>query len=134
MAKFTQEQIDQALSTKAAHLGPDDVRRIAKNKQAVLTMIGEFPESWDKAKRQARLLFDIIEASAAGRFHAHPDQLKDATAALIYLGELLDIVPDDQEGGYADDAAVVGTAISRSAELVRKFCEKQGLNVGEYID
>lgn len=134
MASFTKEQIESALKTKSEHLSPDDVRRIADNKDAVMKMIEEFPENWAKAQRQATVLFELIEACAHGKLNIHPDDLREAAGALIYLGAPMDIVPDDEEDGYADDAAVVGLAIQKSAKQVRALCKLKGLNAAEYVD
>jgi len=134
MASFTKEQIESALKAKSEHLKPDDIRRIAQAKDAVLKMVEEFPENWAKAKRQAVLLFDLIEASSTGKLNILPEDLKFAAGALIYLGEALDIVPDDEEDGYADDAAIIGLAISKSEKYVAMLCTQRELNIAEYLD
>lgn len=134
MASFTEQQIEQALEAKARRLDQYDIRRISEAKDAVMKMIGEFPDSWAKAQRQATLLFEMIEAAATGKLQAHPDQLKYAAGALIYLGDPLDIVPDEDEDGYADDAAIVGLAIKKSESQVRDFCKARGLDAAEYVD
>lgn len=134
MTSFTKEQIESALRTKSAHLGPEDVRRIADNKSTVMKMIQDFPPNWAKAQRQSMMLFELIEASATGRMDVHPEELKSAAGALIYLGAPLDIIPDDEADGYSDDAAVVGLAIAQSEKHVRAFCEAHGRNAAEYLD
>lgn len=134
MASFTKKQIESALDAKSKHLNQYDIRQIAESKDAVMKMIGEFPENWAKAQRQATLLFELIEAAANGKLKADPEELRFAGGALIYLGEALDIVPDDEEDGYSDDAAIVGLAIARTEKHVRAFCESRGLNVAEYLD
>ena len=134
MASFTKEQIEQALGAKSKHLNQYDIRQIADAKDAVSKMIKEFPDSWAKAQRQATLLFDMIQDAANGKFDVHPDELRFAGGALIYLGEALDIVPDDEDDGYADDAAVVGLAIAKSEKHVRAYCQLKGISVVEYLD
>lgn len=134
MTNFTREQIDTALRTKSEHLSPDDIRRIAGNRAAVMKMVDEFPEHWAKARRQATLLFDMIEAAATGKAAIHPDDLKCAAGALIYLGAALDIVPDDESDGYADDAAIVGLAVAQSDEAIRVYCRARGLDPADYVE
>lgn len=134
MPAFTKEQIEKALSAKSTKLGPADIRRIADNKDAVMKMIGDFPESCDKARRQATLLFELIRAAATGKMNVHPDELRDAAGALIYLGAALDIVPDDETDGYTDDAAVIGLAIQKSQVHVRNYCTMMGLSATDYLD
>ena len=134
MATFTREQIDAALTAKSIHLSPDDIRRVADARDSVMKMIAEFPSSWAKAQRQATMLFELIEASATGKVNVHPEDLKYAAGALIYLGEALDIIPDDEKDGYADDAAIVGLAVAKSEPFVREYCESRKLNLAEYLD
>ena len=55
-----------------------------------------------------------------------------AAGALIYLAAPIDIVPDQEKGGYADDAAVVALAFTRSEGPVRTFCQLRGLDLAEY--
>lgn len=134
MASFTKEQIEAALEAKSRHLNEYDLRQISGAKAAVMKMVAEFPESWAKAKRQATLLFEMIEAAANGKLAVHPDDLRFAGGALVYLGDSLDIVPDEETDGYADDAAIVGLAIKKSEEQVKKYCASKGLSAAEYLD
>lgn len=133
MPAFTTEQIEKALSAKSTNLGPEDIRRIADNKDAVMKMIDAFPQGYDKARRQATLLFEMIRAAATGQLSVHPDELRHAAGALIYLGAPLDIIPDDEADGYADDAAVIGLAILKSQAHVRTYCTMMRLDVNEYL-
>lgn len=133
MAKFTPEQIESALNAKSERLGPGDIKRIAGARDAVLKMLDEFPDAYAQAKKQGSLLFDLIAASSTGKINVHPDELKYAAGALIYLGEALDLVPDDQEDGYADDAAIIALAIQKSAALVRLLCQSKGLDPADFL-
>ena len=134
MPSFTREQIQKALSAKSQNLSPDDIRRVATNKDAVMKMVDEFPAQWEKAQKQAKVLFELIRAAATGKMDVHPDELKEAAGALIYLGAPVDIIPDDEKDGYADDAAVIGLAISKTEKHVRAYCEMAGLNAADYFD
>jgi len=134
MPSFTHEQIEKALSFKSLHLTPHDVRRVADNKEAVLKMISKFPESPAKPRQQATVLFEIIRAAATGKLNVPPEELRWAAGALIYLGAPVDIIPDDEADGYADDAAVIQLAIQKSERHVRAYCQLAGLNVADYLD
>lgn len=134
MASFTKQQIESALEAKSRHLNEHDLRQISGAKDAVMKMVAEFPDTWIKAQRQATLLFEMIEAAANGKLAVHPDDLRYAGGALVYLGDSLDIVPDDQEDGYADDAAIVALAIEKSKDQIAKYCATQGLTVAEYFE
>lgn len=134
MASFTNEQIESALVTKSQRLDQYDIRRIAGAKDAVTKMIEEFPQKWDEARKQATLLFEMIEDAANGKFNAQPEELKFAAGALIYLGDPLDLVPDEDDDGYADDAAIVKLAIQKSAAQVKTYCEVKGRQASDYLD
>jgi len=128
MAAFTKEQVAAALDAKAAHLTKKDLERIAKNRETVLRMVQEFPDSHGQAKRQAVLLLDIIAAGTAPT-----EALLQAAAALIYLGAPVDLVPDHEEHGYADDAAIVALAVARIEESVRVHCAERSLDPAGYL-
>jgi len=128
MAAFTKEQVAAALDAKAAHLTKKDVERIAKNKDTVLRMVQEFPEAHGQAQRQAVLLLDIIVAGTAPA-----ESLTQAAAALIYLGAPIDLVPDHEEHGYSDDAAIVALAVARIEESVRVHCAERHLDLKNYL-
>jgi uncharacterized membrane protein YkvA (DUF1232 family) len=133
MPAFTPAQIEKALAAKSQHLSPEDIRRVANNQAAVMKMIEEFPEQHAKAKRQAKVLFELIRATSIGKLSIHPDELRLAAGALIYLGAPMDIIPDDEKDGYADDAAVVALAAQKTAAHVRAYCTSMGLPVDDYL-
>jgi uncharacterized membrane protein YkvA (DUF1232 family) len=134
MANYTEAQIEAALRAKSERLSTADILRIVGAKAAVMKMVDEFPDNRARARRQATLLFDLIESCANGKLSVRSDDLKYAAGALIYLGEPLDLVPDDEEDGYADDEAVVSLAIQKSAAQVRLFCETNAVDVSEYLE
>jgi len=132
MASFTREQIEKALDAKSEHLGDADLLRIVENRDTVLKMIQDFPDNWHKARRQATVLFELLEANLKGAKPWAP--LRPAAGALIYLASPLDLVPDDQTDGFADDAAIIGLAIERLRAEVKMHCEALGRNAAEYLD
>ena len=134
MAAFTKEQIEKALDAKSSLLTLADVERIAKAKETVVRVIDDFPDNWSKARRQATALFELIEWHFQGKRELPLEALQLAAGALIYLSAPLDLVPDDQEDGYADDAAIVSLAAERNREHIREFCEATGRNAAEYLD
>lgn len=134
MPAFTMQQITSALDAKSAHLGPEDLARIAERREQVLAIIDEFPDSWAKAKRQATLLFELVSAGEEPASKIPLDARKTAAGALIYLSAPLDLVPDDEKDGYADDAAIVSLALSRVESVARELCAKSGKNAAEYFD
>jgi uncharacterized membrane protein YkvA (DUF1232 family) len=134
MKGFTQEQIAMALDAKSKHLVQEDLARIALGREAVLKIISEFPDGWQKARRQATLLFELIEAAQAGRANVSLDAQKLAAGALIYLSAPLDLVPDDETDGFADDAAIVSLALRRIEAEAKGYCLASGKNTAEFFD
>lgn len=134
MAAFTMDQIATALDAKSAPLGLEDLARIAERREHVVAVIDEFPENWAKAKRQAALLLEVVLTGEDRNAKIPLDARKIAAGALIYLSAPLDLVPDDEADGYADDAAIVSLALSRVESVARELCEKSGRNAAEYFD
>jgi uncharacterized membrane protein YkvA (DUF1232 family) len=133
MPSFTPAQIQKALDAKSEHLTEADLRRIAESSATVLKMIDDFPESWAKARRQANVLLELLEANLKNPKLAW-SVLRPAGGALIYLGSPLDLVPDDEEDGFADDAAIISLAIEQLRAQVKAHCEALGRNSAEYLD
>lgn len=129
MARFEMKQVEAALDAKAAHLTEKDLARIVESRAAVMKLVQEFPADQLRARRQGELLFALLEAGSASI-----ETRKQAAGALIYLGAPIDLVPDDQEGGYEDDAAVIACAIRRCEEAVRVHCAQHDLDSSDYLE
>lgn len=128
MSAFSKDQVEKALDAKAAHLTDKDVARIATSGDAVKKLIADFPPAYEKARRQAELLFDLL-----GDARVPLETRKQAAGALIYLGAPIDLVPDDEADGHADDAAVVALAIERAESAARIYCAEKGLSLADYL-
>jgi uncharacterized membrane protein YkvA (DUF1232 family) len=128
MASFTPAQVAAALDTKAGHLGLKDLERVVAGGDAVRQMLLGFPKEHALAGRQAELLLDLLGAGTAPI-----ESRKQAAGALIYLGAPIDLVPDDDEDGYSDDAAVIQLAVTRTEEALRVHCVERGLDFDEYL-
>ncbi len=129
---FTSQQIEDALVLKANELGPEDFQRIASAGQAVKQLLREFPRELSKTRDQAWLLFEMLK-SYTDRKAISLQSAQLAASALLYIGSPMDLIPDEEEDGFADDAAVVDLAIQRSADDVRKFCELDQRDPSHYL-
>lgn len=128
MARFDSQQVAAALDAKALHLTEKDLARIAESPDTVTKLIDEFPTAAHKTRRQAKLLLDLLTAERGSI-----EVRKQAAGALIYLAAPVDLVPDDEEGGYDDDAAVIDLAVQRCQETVRVFCTERQLDPNDYF-
>lgn len=130
----SKETYQRALDAKAAHLTQADIERIGANEAYVRQAIDKFPDSWAKARRQADALFLLIQSSLSGEQNVSLEILRYAAGSLLYLSSPLDLVPDDEEGGFADDAAVLGFAIEKARADITKLCQRTGKNAAKYLD
>jgi len=129
MSGFTEQEVADALEAKSARLTERDVTHVAKSRAAVEKLIADFPEQWAKARRQAGLLLELVSDATVAL-----ESRRYAAGALIYLGAPLDLVPDEDEDGFADDAAVVALAVRRCEPAVRTYCVQRSLNAAEFLD
>lgn len=127
---FSGEQVKRALDSKAERVSSGDVARIVQMRSAVEEKLAEFPPELLEARTQGALLFAYLESMAQAPLTA---ETKQAAGALLYLSAPVDLVPDHEPGGYADDAAVVALAVERSRAALRAFCEKSGRIVPSWL-
>ena len=132
MTTFTSQQIEAALVLKAKELGPEDFKRIAAAGQAVQGLLKEFPEELSKSRDQAWLLFEIVK-SQAEKENLSLEGTQLAASALIYIGSPMDLIPNEEIDGFADDAAVIALAIERAEADVRNLCKLAQLDPAKYL-
>ena len=53
--------------------------------------------------------------------------------ALLYLSAPIDLVPDTEDGGFLDDAAILELAVQNIVEELRAFCERRGLDASDAL-
>jgi uncharacterized membrane protein YkvA (DUF1232 family) len=118
---FTSDQIARALEAKAKRLTLEDLDRVRASVSSVQEKLAEFPPSLNDSKVRAELLLEFC-GDESGSFEAR----KLAAGALLYLSSPLDLIPDHEPDGYADDAAVVDLATKRITNDLRAFCTRTG--------
>lgn len=141
MARFADEQVRKALELKARSVERDDVERVAGNRAAVQALIDELPPELGRARKQAALLFEFVEHAAQGLRSGGGDDaaspsfgaVQEAVGALLYLSSPIDLVPDTEDGGYLDDAAILELAVQRIVPVLRAFCEERGIDPSETL-
>src|SRR5690606_9895701 len=142
MVKFADGQVRKALELKAWAVERDDGERVAGSRAAVQALIDELPQDLGRARKQATLLFEFVEfaaaemrASDAGEGgHVPPfEAVREAVGALLYLSAPIDLVPDTEDGGFLDDAAILELAVQNIVEELRAFCERRGLDASDAL-
>lgn len=118
------ETIARALRTKSDPLGRADLERIVTAPEAVEKLIGDLPASFAAAREGANLLFSFLEEALDREPARVTAAMKTAGGALLYLASPLDLVPDQDEGGYEDDAAVVLLALRELGDELTEFVRR----------
>lgn len=79
---------------------------------------------------QLEFLADAIEDFAEGAYDDFPYYaIAEATFAIIYAHQGVDIIPDfDENFGYADDSAVVRVVLIKYEKDFARYAKKQGFN------
>lgn len=74
------------------------------------------------AKEDMKLLIDYIIDVAKGNYKGYNvNRLLIVIAALLYVIDPIDIVPDFLLGGFLDDATVIGWAITKVAQELEEY-------------
>ena len=74
------------------------------------------------AKSDLKLLMDYVTDIAHGNYSNYrTDRLLIIIAALLYVIDPIDVVPDLLVGGFWDDATVIGCAITKVAEELQAY-------------
>ena len=74
------------------------------------------------AKSDLKLLMDYVTVIAHGNYSNYRmDRLLLIIAALLYVIDPVDVVPDILFGGLLDDATVIGCAITKVAEELQAY-------------
>lgn len=120
---FNAEQVKKALDSKASRVSQADLARIVELRAAVEEKLRAFPAEHQEAREQGELLFAFLESTVNAPLVA---EAKETAGALLYLSAPVDLVPDHEPGGYADDAAVLDLAVGRIRDALRAFCDKSG--------
>jgi uncharacterized membrane protein YkvA (DUF1232 family) len=130
MSKFDADAVARALDLKVERLRPEDVQRVAANGAAVQALIDELPRELERSRQQARLLFGFLSANADAVSGPRFSAVAQAAGALLYLSSPLDLVPDTEDDGYADDVAILELAVERIRPALEKFCREHGWEAG----
>lgn len=133
MSEFDAEAVRRALDLKVERLRAEDVKRVALNKAAVEALIEELPGELERSRQQARLLYDFLathaDAQAGPMFRA----VAQAAGALLYLSSPLDLVPDSEDDGYADDVAILELAVERIRPALEAYCSARGIETSAVL-
>lgn len=75
-----------------------------------------------EAKEDIKLLMDYITDVAKGNYkNYNSERLLIVIAALLYVIDPIDMIPDFIVGGFLDDATVIGWAITKVAQELEDY-------------
>jgi uncharacterized membrane protein YkvA (DUF1232 family) len=133
MLSFSPEDVVKALDVKVEHVTVEDARRIAQNTAAVQSLIDALPKELTRSVNQATLLFELVCAHVKGEDPTPFSSVAQAVGALLYLSSPVDLVPDHEEQGYLDDAALLELAVQRIAPDLKAFCNSKAYDSTRYL-
>jgi uncharacterized membrane protein YkvA (DUF1232 family) len=134
--KKQKEKIKTHFRRMTEKVKKEDVIRLAK------TFEEKFKKAKDKLKdhpkfgvfiRQCELLYDIIRDWVKGEYDPPWQVIGAITAALLYVINPVDIIPDFIPViGYIDDLFVVALCIKLIRGELRRYCEIKGIDKSLY--
>jgi uncharacterized membrane protein YkvA (DUF1232 family) len=111
------------------------LERLRASREAVQSKLREIPNRMQKLVNQVRLLLDLADDYASGRYRAVSWlSLGVAVVAALFFLSPADVVPDWLPVvGQLDDMAAVAIALKVLKRDLIKYCEFRGLNPAEYF-
>jgi uncharacterized membrane protein YkvA (DUF1232 family) len=119
-------QIQESYLTGIKSANAEKVAYIAKNLPKVLRRLKKSEESWHVKMAEAAEVFALLLRRESGISRS---ARKELVATLYYLCHPFEVIPDYIPGrGYADDALVLNTCMSRLRQLGVKLEIENGPN------
>jgi uncharacterized membrane protein YkvA (DUF1232 family) len=111
------------------------LERLRMSREAVLNKLQEIPDRMQKLVNQIRLLLDLADDYASGRYRAVSWlALGVAVVAALFFLSPADVVPDWLPiVGQLDDVAAVAIALKVLQRDLIKYCRYRGLDPAEYF-
>lgn len=111
------------------------MEQLRKSRADVFKKAREIPDRVTKLANQLRLLIDLVEDFADGRYRAVPwYSVAIAVMATLYFVSPQDLVPDWLPVlGQLDDIAVIAIALRLIRKDLIKYCERRGLDASLYF-
>jgi uncharacterized membrane protein YkvA (DUF1232 family) len=111
------------------------LERLRASREAVQAKLREIPDRMQKLVNQVRLLLDLADDYASGRYRAVSWlSLGVAVVAALFFLSPADVVPDWLPVvGQLDDMAAVAIALKVLKRDLIKYCQFRGLDPAEYF-
>src|SRR5688572_9538345 len=111
------------------------LERLRKSREAVHEKLREIPDRMQKLVNQVRLLLDLADDYATGRYRAVSWlSLAVAVVAALFFISPADVIPDWLPVvGQLDDMAAIAIALKVLKRDLIKYCQFRGLNPAEYF-
>jgi uncharacterized membrane protein YkvA (DUF1232 family) len=111
------------------------LERLRASREAVQAKLREIPDRMQKLVNQVRLLLDLADDYASGRYRAVSWlSLGVAVVAALFFLSPADVVPDWLPViGHLDDMAAVAIALKVMKRDLIKYCQFRGLDPAEYF-
>ncbi len=111
------------------------IEQLRKSRAEVFKKAREIPDRVIKTANQLRLLIDLVEDFAEGRYRAIPwYSVAIAVAATLYFVSPQDLVPDWLPVlGQLDDIAVIAIALKLIRTDLIRYCEHRDLDPSLYF-
>jgi uncharacterized membrane protein YkvA (DUF1232 family) len=111
------------------------LERLRASREAVLEKLREIPDRMQKLVNQIRLLLDLTDDYASGRYREVSWlSLGVAVVAALFFISPADVVPDWLPiVGQLDDMAAVAIALKVLKRDLIKYCQFRGLDPAEYF-
>jgi uncharacterized membrane protein YkvA (DUF1232 family) len=109
--------------------------KLLVDRDRVQKTLQEIPKRMQLVTNQARLVVELIDDFAAGRYRDIPwHSLAVASVAILYSVSPADAVPDFVPGvGSVDDLVVIGIAFRLIRRDLEAYCRFKGYDVSQYL-
>jgi uncharacterized membrane protein YkvA (DUF1232 family) len=130
-----EDRVARALEHFTERRRAAQLERLRASREAVQAKLREIPDRMQKLVNQVRLLLDLADDYASGRYRAVSWlSLGVAVVAALFFVSPADVVPDWLPVvGQLDDMAAVAIALKVLKRDLIKYCQFRGLDPAEYF-
>lgn len=119
----------------AQRVGVRSILKLLVDRDRVQSTLQDIPRRMQLVTNQARLVVELIDDFAAGRYRELPwHSVALAALAILYSVSPADAVPDYLPGvGAVDDLVVIGIAFWAVRRELERYCRFKGYDVADYL-
>jgi uncharacterized membrane protein YkvA (DUF1232 family) len=125
-------QLKKMYAEAVKQVGPLDAGYAVRSTPTKLSGLCASPEN-EAFKHRVRLLHRVLRDATKNKFKLAPKSLAALTAALVYVLNPFDLIPDHVEGrGHLDDNFILDLAYTDAKADLVKYCREKKLDPGGY--